>query len=77
MNFASTCKFSRSDVYKSSKFRVTMTDGRTVRISELLRPILVRLQSFEIKWLIRMTEKDMQPVILPGMAPYRARKSAC
>ncbi|KAJ8097399.1 ATP dependent DNA ligase domain-containing protein [Lipomyces tetrasporus] len=65
MNFASTCKFSRSDVYKSSKFRVTMTDGRTVRISELLRPILVRLQSFEIKWLIRMTEKDMQPVILP------------
>ncbi|KAK9326261.1 ATP dependent DNA ligase domain-containing protein [Lipomyces orientalis] len=65
MNLASTCKFSRSDIYKSPRLMVTMSDGRAARISELLRPILVRLQSFEIKWLIRMIEKDMQPVILP------------
>ncbi|KAK9353433.1 hypothetical protein V1523DRAFT_411060 [Lipomyces doorenjongii] len=65
MNLASRCKFSGSAIYKSPSYRVVKPDGRPAQVSELLRPILVRLQSYEIKWLIRIIEKDMQPVILP------------
>jgi hypothetical protein len=74
MNLASRCKFSGSAIYKSPSYTViTKPDGRPAQVSELLRPILVRLQSYEIKWLIRMIEKDMQPVILPGMTAYHIR----
>ncbi|KAK9386149.1 hypothetical protein V1515DRAFT_605482 [Lipomyces mesembrius] len=65
MNLASRCKFSGSAIYRSPSYWVAKPDGRPAQVSELLRPILVRLQSYEIKWLIRMIEKDMQPVILP------------
>ncbi|KAK9369252.1 ATP dependent DNA ligase domain-containing protein [Lipomyces kononenkoae] len=63
MALASRCKFSGPEVYRSSS--ITKADGEPVQVSELLRPILVRLQSYEIKWLIRMIDKDMRPAILP------------
>ncbi|KAK9236484.1 ATP dependent DNA ligase domain-containing protein [Lipomyces kononenkoae] len=61
MALASRCMFSGPNIYTASRYR----DGESVPVSELLRPILGRLQSYEIKWLIRMIEKDMRPAILP------------
>ncbi|KAK7202672.1 hypothetical protein BZA70DRAFT_292183 [Myxozyma melibiosi] len=59
---AGTCRFSAAGVY---------CERQETSPEELLQPMIEKLQPNEIKWLIRMLNRNMQPVTLPVDAVLR------
>ncbi|KAK9478934.1 hypothetical protein V1514DRAFT_329466 [Lipomyces japonicus] len=57
---ASSSKFSSETVQKSN-----VAEAEQFRRTDILRPIFIRLKSHQIKWLIRILNKNLLPAIIP------------